>query len=490
MMRILTYFVQNSWVLEESVFQHLHALVERHSAGEKVANDVVAEIVADRDARRAEMVKERKAASGDDTDADENLNAAYSLESTRVVPIVGVIAPHASLVNGVSQPMGTDTGRVARDIIAAADDTRCGEILLDIDSPGGSANGIENVLAAIEYARSIKPVHAHTSGMAASGAYWIAARTDRITAARSAWLGSIGVFQVRDDTSKITAAKGITRHVIRSVPFKGTGAEGVQITEGDRAKWQGEVDALHRIFAGDIARDRAIPVESIASVTDGRIFTGQDSVGLKLSDGVGTFSQAIAAVRAASQNRTAQPGSGRPGAGRTNPPGVRHAMMTIAELREKHGEAVAQLEAAAVAKYREQNPPPKTADVPKPATFAELKDAFGAKEGGQTFIFECQEKGHSLAQAREAWSGRVEAENAELRKKLPAANAAPPVPTFTEAKPGTNVATPGQPKDYAEAVKSIEVRDRCKRPVAFNTARKEHPALHRAWCDAGCPKIQ
>lgn len=507
-MKLLTQYIQTLWAVEETVFQRMHELFERHFAGEKIDPSVVASVVADREARKEEIQAERRKIkaglkaddSADDQveeDPTDNQNAAYMTDSgVGIVPIMGVIAPHASMVNGMSQPMGTDTGRISKDLVAFADDPKCIGILTDIDSPGGAVTGIETVRAAMDYAKSKKPVHAYTPGMMASAAYWIGCSADKITTARSAFLGSLGVFQVRDDTSAILEKRGVKRHVVRSVPYKGAGVDGTKITEVDIGKWQQEVNALHRILAEDVAADRDIAPDQLQVVADGRIFTGHDSVGLRLADATGTFEQAIAAVEAAGTNVSSS-GPGRPaGVNKKTPSGVRFAM-TPDELREKHPVAVAQLEAAAVTKHKADNPTPKVPEPEPAASFAQLSEAFSAKEGGKEFIFSAQQKGLSMSAAQKEWSAQIESENAQLKKsaadvaqKGQQAKGAPPVPTFTQTDVSKSKAPDGEYKTYADAVKGIEARDKCKRKVAMARANTEFPQLHEAWREAKFPAIE
>ena len=498
-MHIITQVYQSVWAVEEAVFTQLLEVVERKARGERIPAEALASIAEDR-ARRTDA--RARAMEDDDKEPGKagpvpepegvTENRASTVGKVRIVPVMGVVAPRASMVNGISQPMGTSSDRVAADIAAAAEDPAVAGILLHLDSPGGEVAGTERVVQAVREARKAKPVHAYTAGMAASAAYWIAAAADRVTAARSAMVGSIGVFAVRDDSSKVLAQRGVTRHVIRSGKYKGSGVEGTPISDADRAKWQGEVDAIHSIFAGDVAAFRSLTPDQIAAVADGRVFTGQDAVALRLVDGVGGISQALRAVEAAAAMRVTPSGPGRPRMVPSHtPPGARPAM-TETELQAQHPEVVARIQAAAVEKFKNDNAPR-----PDPAaTVEQLAEAFGAKEGGQAFCFECLTQKLSLAGAHAAWAGKVEAHNATLRQQLadvakkgPPAGASPAVPVFTPGSPHAGQAPPGEPSTFAEAVKLVEARDKVKRPVAMARAAKEYRALHEAWTEAGFPAV-
>ena len=93
---------------------------------------------------------------------------------------------------------------LAQDFNKALQDTKIKGIVLDVDSPDGEVNGCSEVVEMIYKARGIKPVIAYASGSCCSGAYWIASACDKIYAADTAILGSIGVVSIfeKDDENK------------------------------------------------------------------------------------------------------------------------------------------------------------------------------------------------------------------------------------------------------------------------------------------------
>ena len=126
------------------------------------------------------------------------------------------------------------------------------EIILVIDSPGGSVDGLFDTIAAIETTKT--PINAIVSNTAASAAYAIAAAADKITASnRAARFGSVGVvatFQVFDDEVSIAST---------DAPKK---RPDVTSEEG-RAVVREELDALHEIFVEAIATGRNTTPEKI-----------------------------------------------------------------------------------------------------------------------------------------------------------------------------------------------------------------------------------
>src|SRR5437764_7475724 len=70
-------------------------------------------------------------------------------------------------------------------------------VVLDIDSPGGSATASEHLYLAARKLAERKPVVAFVRGVGASGAYMLACGATRIVALPGAVVGSIGVISLR-----------------------------------------------------------------------------------------------------------------------------------------------------------------------------------------------------------------------------------------------------------------------------------------------------
>ncbi|MGB0889693.1 MAG: S49 family peptidase, partial [Solirubrobacterales bacterium] len=92
---------------------------------------------------------------------------------------------------------------VADQLRDAADDPSVDELVLEIDSPGGAALGLQSIADAIWDVRKQKTTTAVVSGMAASAAYFLASQAETVVAEADAIVGSIGAFSVVYDTSAL-----------------------------------------------------------------------------------------------------------------------------------------------------------------------------------------------------------------------------------------------------------------------------------------------
>lgn len=210
-----------------------------------------------------------------------------TVDGVAIISVDGVIAPKANLFMQVSG--GASAQVLERQIRDAAGDPAVRSIMLDIDSPGGSVQGVPEVAAAVRDAAGIKPTVAWTSGAMASGAYWIASAADRIYIANgtSPVLGSIGVVATHVDTSRAEAARGVKTTEITAGKYKRIASSYEPLTAEGRATLQEQVDAIYEGFVEAVADGRGVSVRNVLSkMADGRLFIGRQAVEAGLADGV------------------------------------------------------------------------------------------------------------------------------------------------------------------------------------------------------------
>lgn len=150
---------------------------------------------------------------------------------------------------------------------AAESDDDISEIILSIDSPGGSSAGLFDTLNVIS--KTKKPIHAVVSNTAASAAYGIASQADDISVSnQAAMVGSIGIatkFLVSDSVVEIASSEAPKKRPDVTTP------EGVKVV-------QEQLDALHKVFAEAIASGRSNATGKSFSVNDVNKDFGQGSM--------------------------------------------------------------------------------------------------------------------------------------------------------------------------------------------------------------------
>lgn len=170
-------------------------------------------------------------------------------------------------------------------------------IILDVSSPGGMVYGAMELADKIHRAKSVKPIITVANPLAASGAYWIGAAATRIVATPSSDVGSVGVIGEHDDESKALELAGVKVTYILSAgsPFKGEQA--MPLTEEARAHMQFRADAIYNQFAGDLARFRGVPVDTITEkYGKGRVVSAKQALAAGMIDNIGTLQSTVAGL--------------------------------------------------------------------------------------------------------------------------------------------------------------------------------------------------
>lgn len=215
-----------------------------------------------------------------------------------VVPISGPIMRYSNIFTEISG--ATSTQVLATDIRSALNDPSVIGLVLNIDSPGGDARGINELADMIHAARGIKPIVAYAGGTMASAAYWIGSAADQVVADDTALLGSIGVVSTIEDTSERDSKSGKRTYQIVSsnAPNKRPDVN----TEAGRAQFQAVVDALESAFIGKVARNRGVLADDVKSnFGKGGVLVGQDAVNAGMADKLGSLESVISQIAAKAQ---------------------------------------------------------------------------------------------------------------------------------------------------------------------------------------------
>lgn len=214
----------------------------------------------------------------------KDTNAASTRDGVAVIKVSGPLFRYANLMTRICG--ATSYELLAQDFNKAIQNPQIKGILLDIDSPGGEVNGCSELSDMIYQARGTKPIVAYASGACCSGAYWIASACDKILAADTAILGSIGVVSIfeKDDEDK----------TIEIVSSQSPNKRPDISTEEGKAKIQARVDELADVFISKVARNRGITAEDVVkNFGAGDVSVGVNAVNNGLADGLSSFEEII-----------------------------------------------------------------------------------------------------------------------------------------------------------------------------------------------------
>lgn len=185
---------------------------------------------------------------------------------------------------------GQDTVRQLR---ALKKDKRVKAVVLRVDSPGGVVGPSQEISAQVREVAKVKKVVVSMGSVAASGGYYISAPATKIFANPGTITGSIGVLMKFSNLEGLMDKVGMKAYTIKSGQFKDVGSPGREMTAEERAMLQGVIDSTHSQFVRAVAEGRRLPVATVAAIADGRIFSGEQALALKLVDRLGTMQDAI-----------------------------------------------------------------------------------------------------------------------------------------------------------------------------------------------------
>lgn len=226
----------------------------------------------------------------------ENTFEVSVRDGVAIVPMIGPIFRYANIFTDISG--GTPLDTLARDFTAAIEDPAVQAVLLEIDSPGGQANGVSELANMVFAARGRKPVVAFSGGTIASGAFWIGAAADELVVGETARVGSVGVVAAVIDRSRRNDAMGV-----REMQFVSSNAPNKRpdlATDEGRAVIQKEIDSLEARFVAALARFRGVDEEAVlGDFGRGGILIGSDAVSARMADRVDSFEATLARLAAA-----------------------------------------------------------------------------------------------------------------------------------------------------------------------------------------------
>ena len=211
-------------------------------------------------------------------------------DGVAVLDVKGTIFRYSNLFIEISG--GTSLQILSRDFNTALENEDVKAIVLDIDSPGGEANGMVEFADMVYKARGKKPIIAFVGGSAASGAYWIASAASEIIVSETAILGSIGVATSIVDTSERDKKQGI--RVFDIVSTKSPNKRLDPATDQGQEAIIKTLDSIAEVFINRVATFRNVTSEKVESdFGRGGIFVGEENIENGLADTLGSFEKTI-----------------------------------------------------------------------------------------------------------------------------------------------------------------------------------------------------
>jgi len=164
-------------------------------------------------------------------------------------------------------------------------------IILRVNSPGGGIVGSDEIYQAL--LKIEKPVVVSMGDMAASGGYYVSCAADEIWANPVTLTGSIGVISTVPNFEELLDKLGIEMFVFKSGSMKDELSPYREPTEEEIEHWQGITDEAYEGFLNIVAQHRELELDRAREIADGRVYTGEQALGLGLVDRLGNLPEAI-----------------------------------------------------------------------------------------------------------------------------------------------------------------------------------------------------
>ena len=176
-----------------------------------------------------------------------------------------------------------------------ADDDSIKAIIIHVNSPGGGVAASEEIYREVKRVRDEKKKYIVSSiqTVGASGAYYVSSATNKIYADSGSVVGSIGVIAEWVNYGDLMRWVKLKPELLKVGKFKDTGDPTRELTPEERQYMQGLIDNMYGQFVQAVADGRHAKVEDIKPIADGRVWTGEQALGMHLIDQIGDFQAVV-----------------------------------------------------------------------------------------------------------------------------------------------------------------------------------------------------
>jgi protease-4 len=175
------------------------------------------------------------------------------------------------------------------------DDSSIKAIILHVNSPGGGVAASEEIYREVKRIREEKKkrivVSIETVG--ASGAYYVSAASNKIYADEGSIVGSIGVIAEWVNYGDLLKWAKLKSVVLKTGEFKDTGNPARDLTPAEQAYMQSLIDNMFGQFIQAVADGRGMKFDDVKSIANGKVWTGQEALSMKLIDNIGDFQAVV-----------------------------------------------------------------------------------------------------------------------------------------------------------------------------------------------------
>ena len=203
-----------------------------------------------------------------------------------VVEVEGII--------GAGAAGGVDADAVVRTLEEHRESASVAAVVLRINSPGGVVAPTQEIFSAVQRVRAAgKPVVASLGSVAASGGYYVAVAANRVYASPGTLTGSIGVVMQLANVEGLLKKVGVEYVVVKAGAYKDIGSFARAMKPEERQVLQALLDDVYGQFVKAVAERRGLDEKTVLGFADGRVYSGQQALALKMVDEMGGLDDAV-----------------------------------------------------------------------------------------------------------------------------------------------------------------------------------------------------
>lgn len=205
-----------------------------------------------------------------------------------ILPVGGPIFGKANLMTNFSG--ATSLESFQQDLRTMLADDTVGSIIMDMDTPGGTSDLVEEVGDEIFNSRGIKPIYASVNTMCGSAGLWLATQANKVFSTPSGSIGSLGAYTAHKDQSVADAKDGIKFTYISAGEYKTEGNPHEPLSADAIRHRQEVINSLMSDFVGAVARGRGADPQVVAQTYgQGRMLMPQTALEVGMIDGIMSF---------------------------------------------------------------------------------------------------------------------------------------------------------------------------------------------------------
>ena len=221
-----------------------------------------------------------------------NMTSVSFKDESKSEDIIAVLYAFGDISDG-SGNKGIQSKRFVNELEKLKNNSKVKAVVFRVNSPGGSAYASEQIWKAVSDLRDEKPVVVSMGDYAASGGYYISSPANKIIAQPNTLTGSIGIFGMFPNIEGLTQKAGLTFDNVSTNRFSDFGDITRPMRDDEKEILQEYINSGYDLFLTRCSDGRNIPIDSLAKLSEGRVWTGNQALEIGLVDAVGGIDKAI-----------------------------------------------------------------------------------------------------------------------------------------------------------------------------------------------------